>query len=200
MSLAERLVRSDVERRVPMKKLLVLTLLMTGATAVWAGELAGVTMPDTAQVGGDDLVLNGMGLRKKAFIKVYVAGLYLADRNSDAAAILAEDSPRKTLMNFRYGVKAKQLCDAWKEGLEKNTPGASSEVKADFETLCGYMADMEKGEEMAYTYEPGKGTTVEAKGSIMGTIEGKPFADALWACWVGPEPPGKAFKEGLLGR
>ena len=105
-----------------------------------------------------------------------------------------------TRMNFRYGVKASQMCDGWEEGLENNTPGASGEVTQQFETLCGYMEDMGKGEEMVYTYQPGKGTTVEVKGSVKGTIGGKPFADALWNCWIGPEPPSVAFREGLLGK
>ena len=51
-----------------MKKLLVLALLLVGATGAWAGDLAGVTMPGSAQVGDDSLTLNGMGLRKKAII------------------------------------------------------------------------------------------------------------------------------------
>jgi hypothetical protein len=182
-----------------MKKLLILAMLMVGATGAWAGELAGVTMPDSVQVGDDTLVLNGMGLRKKAIIKVYVAGLYLAEKSGDAGSILAADSPRMTRMNFRYGVKAGQLCNGWEEGLENNTSSPTSEVTRQFETLCGYMEDMEKGEEMVYTYQPGKGTTVEAKGMVKGTIEGKPFADALYSCWIGPEPPSKAFKAGLLG-
>ncbi len=182
-----------------MKKLLILAILMVGATGAWAGELAGVTMPDSVQVGDDTLVLNGMGLRKKAIIKVYVAGLYLAEKSGNAGSILAADSPRMTRMNFRYGVKAGQLCNGWEEGLENNISSPTSEVTRQFETLCGYMEDMEKGEEMVYTYQPGKGTTVEAKGEVKGTIEGKPFADALYSCWIGPEPPSKAFKAGLLG-
>jgi hypothetical protein len=183
-----------------LKNLLSLAVLVIGATGAWAGDLAGVTMPDSVQVGDDTLALNGMGLRKKAIIKVYVAGLYLDQPSGEPDNILAADTARMTRMNFRYGVKAGQLCDGWEEGLENNTPGASAEVAQQFETLCGYMEDMRKGEEMVYTFQPGKGTTVEVKGSVKGTIEGKPFADALWGCWIGPSPPSTAFKEGLLGR
>ena len=39
-----------------------------------AGSMAGVDLPDTAQVGSTTLVLNGMGLRTKMMVKVYVAG------------------------------------------------------------------------------------------------------------------------------
>jgi hypothetical protein len=183
-----------------MKKLLILSLLLIGATGAWAADLAGVTMPDSAQIGDESLVLNGMGLRKKSIIKVYVAGLYLTEPSSDAGNILAADTPRQTRMSFLRGVKASQLCGAWEDGLENNTPGASAELTQQFETLCGYMEDMGKGEAMVYTYEPGKGTTIEVNGKSKGTIDGKPFADALFSCWIGPEPPSAEFRDGLLGR
>lgn len=183
-----------------MKKLLILALMIGVTAAAWGGELAGVTMPDTVEIGDQTLVLNGMGLRKKAVIKVYVAGLYLTEKMGDPEAILAADAARRTAMEFRFGVSADKMCDAWKEGLEKNTANPSDELKAKFDTLCGYQADMEKAEMMVYTYVPGQGTEVEIKGEVKGTIEGKDFADALFSCWIGPEPPGEAFKKGLLGQ
>lgn len=76
----------------------------------------------------------------------------------------------------------------------------AGELAQQFETLCGHMEDMGKGEEMGYAYEPGKGTTVEVNGTTKGTLGGKPFADALFACWIGPEPPSAEFRDGLLGR
>lgn len=182
-----------------MKKLLVLALVAGVTSAAWGGELAGVTMPDTVEVGDQTLVLNGMGLRKKAIIKVYVAGLYLTEKMKDAESILAADAARRTAMEFRFGVSAVKMCDAWKEGLEKNTSNPSDEVRAKFDILCEYQADMGKGERMVCTYLPGKGTEVKINGEVKGTIEGKDFADALFSCWIGPKPPGEAFKKGLLG-
>ncbi len=179
--------------------LLVLLLVAAVAFPAQAAELAGVSMPDTTEVGGQTLHLNGMGLRKKLFIKVYVAGLYLAEGGSNAATILSSEGPRHMEMHFLYDVSQEKLCDAWKEGLENNTPGAAAAVKKDFDTLCGLMADMEKGQRMAYTYVPGEGTTVSVLGETQGTIAGKEFADALFACWIGPEPPSEDFRDGLLG-
>ena len=183
-----------------MKKMLILALVAGAAAAAWGGELAGVIMEDTIEVGDQTLVLNGMGLRKKAIIKVYVAGLYLTEKSSDAEAILEADTARRTAMEFRFGVSAEKMCDAWKEGLEKNTASPSDELKAKFDELCELQADMGKTEMMVYTYVPGSGTEVAMKGEVKGTIEGKDFADALFACWIGPEPPGAAFKKGLLGQ
>jgi hypothetical protein len=164
-----------------------------------AGELAGVEMPDQITIGEHSLVLNGMGLRKKAFIKVYVAGLYLSERSGEPGTILAADAPRRMTMSFLFSVGADKMCDAWKEGLEKNTPSASSDVEARFETLCTLLDDLGKGDTLIVTYLPGAGTAVESNGVVKGTIPGKGFADALFASWLGPEPPGEEMKRGLLG-
>ncbi|MGD2115021.1 MAG: chalcone isomerase family protein [Acidobacteriota bacterium] len=178
---------------------LVLTLIATASGPAAAGELAGVTLPDTAQVGGEQLRLNGMGLREKFFIDVYVAGLYLPSGQTSGEAILSADTPRRTVMHFVYDVDRGKICDAWNESLEANVPDASAGLKKDFETLCSWMADLADGETMTYTYVPGEGTTVEVQGETKGTIEGKAFADALWASWIGEHPATGKLKKGLLG-
>jgi Chalcone isomerase-like len=184
-----------------MKQTLIAALLAVALAApVAAGELAGVSMPDTATVGGKQLVLNGMAIRKKFFIKVYVAGLYLAEKSTSADAVFAADAPRRGVMHFVYGVGKGKICDGWDEGLEANTPNASAELKGQFKTLCSYMDDVKDGEEVVFTYQPESGTEIEVKGQSKGTIAGKPFADALFACWIGPDPdPGQDFKKALLG-
>jgi hypothetical protein len=160
----------------------------------------GVTLPRQVEAGGHQLVLNGTALRKKFIVKVYVAGLYLPTKQSDAEQILSADEPRRLSMQFVHDVDKEKMCKAWDEALEKNTPDASAELKAQFQTLCSYMEDVKKGEGFVFTYLPGTGTVVEARGARKGTIEGKPFADALFKAWIGPKPgPGDGFKKQLLG-
>ena len=172
---------------------------VTAAPPAAAGQLAGVTLPDAAEAGGQQLVLNGMGLREKFFIDVYVAGLYLPAKQKSADAILKADAPRRLVMHFTYDVSKDQVCDAWKESLAANRPNASAELKKDFDTLCSWMEDVEEGEEMVFTYVPGEGTTVEVEGEEKGTIEGKEAADALFASWIGDKPATGKLKKGLLG-
>lgn len=160
----------------------------------------GVTLPTQMDVDGQALVLNGTATRKKFIVKVYVAGLYLPARETDAERILDADEPRHLVMHFVHDVDKKKMCDAWNEGLEKNTPDATPELKGQFETLCSYMEDIKKGEQFVFTYLPGSGTRVSVKGVEKGTIEGKAFADALFKVWIGPHPgPGEGFKKQLLG-
>jgi hypothetical protein len=183
--------------RILLSALLTLALALPAA----AGTLAGVTLPDKADVKGNSLVLNGMGLRKKFVIKVYVGGLYLAQKEKDAKKILAGDNPYRMAMSFLYGVSKDQMCEAWNEGLADNAPNASADVKKDFATLCNWMEPIDKGRQLSFTYLPGEGTQVEVNGKVKGTLPSAATADAILSTWIGPKPgPGDDFKKAVLGQ
>jgi hypothetical protein len=176
-------------------------LAVAFALPALALTVAGVNMEDSASVNGQTLALNGAGLRKKLFIKIYVGGLYLPAKQSNAAAILAADTPRRQVMHLLYSVSKDQMCEAWNEGLADNTPGASADVKKEFATLCSWMEPVPKGNRIVLTYVPGAGTTVEVNGKAKGTLPGKATADAILNTWLGPKPgPGEDFKNAVLGK
>ena len=178
-------------------------LLLSLAIAIpaLAMTVAGVNLEDHITVNGQPLALNGAGLRKKLFIKVYVGGLYLAAKKSNPQTVTNTDAPRRMVMHFLYSVSKDQMCDAWKEGLEDNTKNASAEVKTNFATLCSWMEPIPKGNRLVLTYVPGIGTTVEINGKPKGTLPGKATSDAILATWIGPDPaPGQDFKNAVLGK
>src|SRR5437763_9477295 len=180
---------------------LLLSLMLLVPIAASAATVAGVNMEDKTTVNGQTLVLNGVGLRKKLFIKIYVGGLYLPAKMSNPASILGSDSPRRMVLHFLYSVSKDQMCDAWQEGLEANTPNSSAEVKGGFKTLCSLMEPIPKGNLLVITYVPGTGTTVEVNGKVKGTIPGKATAAAIVATWIGPKPAmGNDFKNAVLGK
>ena len=47
------------------------------AGTAMAAEVGGVKLDDKASVGGQELVLNGAGIRTRAVFKVYVGSLYV---------------------------------------------------------------------------------------------------------------------------
>ena len=183
-----------------MTRLVAIALGLLLSAPLAAAELAGVRMPDTTKAGDQALVLNGMALRSKAVFKVYVAGLYLPMKQGDWQQVLATDSPRHLVMHFVRTVDKGSICDAWREGLAANTPNASADVKKNFDTLCEWMQDVREGDQLTFTYLPGTGTQVTVAGKQKGALGGKPFADALFACWIGEKPgPGTGFRDGLMG-
>jgi len=174
------------------------TLIALGLTS--AGELAGISMPDNTTVEGKDLVLNGMGLREKMWIDVYVAGLYLEDKSGDAQQILDSEQAKHIRMHFLYKkVAAKKLVGAWNDGVKNNAGSQAGELKSGLEQLNSWMVDLVKGEEMVFTSVPGKGLRVEVKGEEKGVIEDEAFSKAFWSIFIGEKPPTDRLKQGLLG-
>ena len=183
-----------------MNRFAAIALGLLLAAPVAAGELAGVTMPDTLKVGDHSLVLNGMGLRSKAVFKVYVGGLYLPMKQGDWKQVLASDTPRHMVMHWVRTVDKESINGAWTDCLKANSPNASAEVKKNFETLASWMTEAREGDQFTFTYLPGTGTQVSVAGKPKGSLGGKPFADALFACWIGAKPgPGEDFRDDLMG-
>ena len=179
---------------------LILLLLLTAVANLRAGTLAGVTLPDTVQAGSTSLQLNGMGLRTKFMVKVYVAGLYLPQKSSDTNAILKADTPKRVVMHFVRDVSKNQLTDGFAESFHNNTPDAEKMLKSEIDRLFTALEQVKEGEEIIFTYVPEKGTSVIIAGKEKLIIEGPAFAEMLFSVWLGPKPPNAALKKGLLGQ
>jgi len=163
-----------------------------------AAELAGATLPDTLAAGDKTLKLNGLGLRKKAVFKVYVGGLYLESPSKDAGAILTADQAKAIRMHFLRDLTKAQLVEAFQEGFDANAKDRASQ-KAAFDRMMALVPDVKEGSTLTLVYVPGKGTTLSAGSKELGLFEGKGFADAVFAIWLGPKPPSDDLKKGMLG-
>jgi len=163
-----------------------------------AATLADVTLPDTVSVGGQTLVLNGLGLRSKMFIKVYVGGLYLEKKTGDGGAVIASDATKRVVLQFVYGeVTREQMVEAFEEGFKANAPAAP---KPEVQQWLGALETMKKGEQLVVTYVPATGTTLTVRGRDKMTVPGLPFAQAVFSVWFGPKPPSSDLKNGMLGK
>ena len=184
-----------------MKKLtaLALSLFLIGASTAFAKEVAGVTLPDSITVEGKGLKLNGAGLRKKAIFKVYVGGLYLENPSKDAATVISSDQIKRMQLSVLRSLSSHQVNEAIEEGFEMNSKAQMEALKARLAKLATMIPNVEKGDQILLTWVPGKGTVVSAKGAEKGVIEGKDFADALFAVWLGPNPVQSDLKTALLG-
>jgi hypothetical protein len=171
------------------------------ASPAIAREVAGVEFPETTSVGGQELRLNGAGIRSKLFVKVYAGGLYLAQPSADEGAIVAADAPKRVRMVFLREVDKGKIMETYQEGFENNSAGPG--LAALLEKLARIgpaLADMKKGGEMSVTYVPGQGTTVAAAGGGSVTVEGKDFGDAMFRNWLGPKPADGSLKKAFLGK
>jgi hypothetical protein len=177
-----------------------LVLAVLGA-AVQAKECKGIAFPEHLQVSGNDLALNGLGMRKATFLKVnvYVGALYVARPSHDPLPLIDPGSPAELILHFVRNVGVGDLRDAWKEGFEKVAKDQLPALGARIATLNSWMSSMETGQRLTFTRLPGAGIQVDVNGVVKGTIPGDDFARALMTIWLGPNPPNPELKSGLLG-
>jgi hypothetical protein len=180
--------------------LAVATFVVASTFTLHAASLAGVTLPDTGQVGGKTLVLNGLGIRTKYMVKVYVGGLYLEQKSSDPNAIIKSDAPKQIVMKFLHGASKSQMTDAFDESFKDNTPEAVKTMKPDIDRLLGALDAVNTGDTMVFTYVPGTGSTLTINGKEKVTIAGPDFGQVLFSVWLGPKPPNADLKKGMLGQ
>jgi len=186
-----------------MKSPIAVVALLLLSLNLNAAELAGVHVDDTVTTAsGDELVLNGIGLREKLWIDVYVGSLYLPARASNVAEIIARPGPVRIDMDIIYKeISPEKFNKAWKEGFEKNQPPErlkTLQSRIDrFYTL--FEEPARKGDKFILEYIPGKGTSIRKNGVELGVIEGEDFKNALLEIWLGNHPADKSLKKGMLG-
>jgi len=187
-----------VLRRVSITLLTVLFF----ATSAFALEVAGVNMSDTIKVGGNDLVLNGAGVRTKFFIKAYVGGLYLKQKSSDAEKIMAADEPMAVRLVMTSGlVTSDKMESAVREGFENSTKGNIAPIKDKIEAFINvFKAKLNKGDVFEFDNVPGKGVEIYKNGSLASTIQGLDFKKALFGIWLCDKPAQADLKNKMLGK
>jgi hypothetical protein len=190
--------KGSVTRTLSCATVLAILVASTLHTEALARELEGATLADTLKAGEKTLKLNGLGLRKKAMFKVYVGGLYLESPSKDAGAILASDQAKAIRLHFLRDLKKGQLVEAFQEGFDANAKDKAAQ-KAAFDMMLALVPDVKEGSTLTFTYLPGKGTTLQVADKELGAFEGKGFADAVFAIWLGPKPPSEDLKKGMLG-
>ena len=179
---------------------LSLALLMFLSFGAAAAEVSGVTLDDKTQVEGRDLVLNGAGLRKRFVFRVYVVGLYLAQKTADAVNVAG---PKRVSIHMLRDVGADQFTEALVEGLRANHSEADfQKLEPRVKELSDVMAQIgeaKKGMAIALDWT-GSETRLVVNGKPAGKpIAGEDFYRALLRIWVGEHPVQDDLKKALLG-
>jgi hypothetical protein len=171
------------------------------SVAAHAAEVGGVKLDDKVSLGGQELVLNGAGIRTKVVFKVYVASLFLPQKAADLQGALAK-GPRRIQMNLLRTLSADQLVDALVDGLnESNTPEQLAAIKAQTEQLVSIMKAFKEVKEkdiVTLDFVDG-GTRIGWNGDAKGTIAGEAFNHALTRIWLGDKPVQADLKKAMLG-
>ncbi len=174
------------------------------AFAAVGAEVAGVKLDDKTQVESRDLVLNGAGLRKRfAVVKVYVIGLYLPEKKTDASAVLALPGPKRAEIHMLRDVGAETFTDALVEGLKANHSEADFKALEprvkELSDIMAQIGEAKNGMTIALDWT-GTATRLAVNGKPAGKpIAGEDFYKALLRIWLGDNPVQHDLKKSLLG-
>jgi hypothetical protein len=188
-----------------MNKLIALLLLALALPAFAALEVAGVKFDDKAKVGAGDTVINGAGMRKRAFFKVYAIGLYLPQKAASAAdAINAKGAKRIAIVTLR-DLTAEEFADALIAALKNNHDEAALKaLQPKIDQFRGTMLTLGNAPEKSVVHLdwlPDSGTRLTFNGAAKGAdISGEDFYRALLRIWLGDKPAQDDLKEQLLGK
>ncbi len=184
-----------------MKKILVLILGILLAIPSYSMKVGGKNLPDTLKFGDATLVLNGAGLRKKLWIKVYVGGLYLTKKSHDGKAIINADEPMAVRLHFIYdGVSKSKMVDGWEDGFEAVLGDNYDKLKNKIKLFESFF-DVETHEDDIWdlVYIPGVGTKVLLNGKEKGVVPGLDFKKALFSIYLSEKTELPDLREDMLG-
>ena len=170
------------------------------ACSAFGADVAGVKLPDEDQ----KLLLNGAGLRKRAFFQVYAIGLYLPQKKASAADAIGAAGPKRVAIHMLRDVDADQFSGALADGIKDNHSEADAKaLEPRIKQLGATMAEMKeakKGMRITLDWVPAAGTQVTVEGKSAGApIPGEDFYRALLRIWLGDKPVQDDLKKALLG-
>lgn len=180
----------------------VVAMMLAGAAG--AAEIAGVKLDEKANIAGQEVVLNGAGVRTRVIVDVYVGALYLGAKKSAPAEVYAQPGAKRVQMTLLRDISGKTISDAFAEGIQNNTTDAEKQaVKARADELLGIVSavgDGKKGDVIQLDFMPGTGTQIVFNGKPRGKpIAGDDFYRVLLRIWLGDSPVDGRLKRAMLG-
>ena len=182
-----------------MRKWAAVLLFLSLSVNAYAVEVAGITLDPSVRVKEKTLTLNGYGVRKKLFFKIYIGSLYTAGRVSTPAALLADTGDKLIRMNFLHSkVEKEKITGAFAEGFANNAPDVAA--SADAKTFLSFFtSDFVKGDTVDLALAADGTITARHNGRDLGTIRSAKLAKAILLIYVGPKPADESLKSGMLG-
>jgi hypothetical protein len=151
--------------------------------------------------------LLGAGVRSKMMgrVKVYAAGLYVADSaltgplkgqtNTPALyqTLVSGDFEKAMVLKFVRDVSTDQVRDAFRDALKGVNP-------AKVDLLLSYFSDTKNGQEYVFHLTPAGALEVKVAGLNKVPIKDKAFAASVFGIWLGEKPIQDELKKDLVSR
>lgn len=182
---------------------IVLPALMLCSGPLQAREFDGVQFPDKLALPDTNktVQLNGVGYRKKFFIKVYMGALYTEKLARSRDDVIAMKGPKRIAMHILHDeISQEKLVNAWNDGFEGNlSEDDLNKLRPQIDKFNAMFPAVKAGDVIHLDYIPGRGTRVTVNDKKKGVIPGRDFNNAMVDIWLGESPADSKLKKAMLG-
>lgn len=184
-----------------MKKYFAIFMGIIMTISTFALDVAGVKLEDKKNFHGNNLVLNGAGIRKKAFFDLYVGALYLEQKSTDEKNIISSGNPmiiELTITSTLVG--SKEMKEAVDEGFKNSvSPEELAKLSARIDEFTSAFSkdEIKKGDIFQFSAHNGSVFAIK-NGKELLSIDGEDFKSGLFGIWLGAKPADKNLKNALL--
>lgn len=180
-----------------MKKFILFLVALLLSTNLYALNVSGVNLEETVTVNNNTLRLNGYGIRKKWFVKVYIASLYTAKRVSSYSEIL-QDGDKMIRLNFLHKVDRQKIVDSINEAFQTITPDLpGSDAGKKF--FAQFNTDFNVGDVLDLVMLADGTVITKHNNRVLGVIKSNRLAYGLLSIYLGDKPVDMELKKGMLG-
>jgi hypothetical protein len=165
--------------------------------------LEGQRFDDVITLNDRVLRLNGLGLRGVAWVKAFVAGLYVPVPSSEPGALLAMPGPKRLRLKVMLDAPSHELTKSLVARINKYEPEPAlkqlGERPAQLGELIDSLGDLRSGDVLDLDFEPGKGVRLSYNDKAVGApVAGEDLYRAVLKIFVGERAIDKRMKAGLL--
>ncbi|WP_374592420.1 chalcone isomerase family protein [Aquabacterium sp.] len=179
--------------------------LLLAASARASVEIEGVQLDDSTAVGGTKLVLNGATVRKRAYFKTDVVGLYLPQRTTKPDAIYKGDIPMRLVLVMLRDVPSATITRYFVSDFKQ--VASDTEFKqtinevGNLGMIYGTIDRVRKGDIVTIDWTPEKGIKAAINGKLLNErddFKSHLFWEIYMRMYVSAAAP-EELRTGLLG-
>ncbi|MFT3856527.1 MAG: chalcone isomerase family protein [Aquabacterium sp.] len=165
--------------------------------------LEGQRFEETTDLSDRTLRLNGLGLRGVAWVKAFVAGLYLSAPTRDAGQAIAMQGPKRLRLKIMLAAPSSELTKSLIRRIDRHEPESVRAKLGDrlpqLAAMIDNLGELQPGDALDLDYVPDRGVSLRFNDKPVGTtVPGEDLYRAVLKIFVGEQPVDPRMKEGLL--
>jgi hypothetical protein len=175
----------------------------TAAPTAQAATLEGQTFEPTVQLAERTLRLNGLGLRGVAWVKAFVAGLYLPATTRDASVALSMPGPKRLQLKIMLEAPSAELSKSLNRRVRRHeAPDVQQKLAPRLAALTAdinAMGTLKPGDVIDVDWVPDRGVQLRKNGQAVGKVQpGDDLYRAVLKVFIGEHPIDPRMKDGLM--